>query len=164
MHSQPMPGVTSNCISPLVPSKSPSRSATRIEREKPSFAPLPPVISTLASTSSNSRVLLLASLQQRMPSLASQRIMALEVGRISPWYRLWVGTIACFSWVQRGSSMCVPVSMTHFLYELLMPLSQHDCNPNCELERKDKVMRFKVRRFIRAPEEITCYYADDYCK
>ncbi|KAF8319590.1 uncharacterized protein EI90DRAFT_2903761, partial [Cantharellus anzutake] len=38
----------------------------------------------------------------------------------------------------------------------------HDCNPNCELERKDKVMRFKVRRLIKAPEEITCFYADDY--
>ncbi|KAF9518101.1 hypothetical protein BS47DRAFT_1290088 [Hydnum rufescens UP504] len=38
----------------------------------------------------------------------------------------------------------------------------HDCNANCELERKDKVMRFKTKRAIGAGEEITAHYATDY--
>lgn len=51
-----------------------------------------------------------------------------------------------------------PTSFISPLYE------QHDCNANCELERKDKVMRFKTKRAIAAGEEITAHYADDYCK
>lgn len=46
---------------------------------------------------------------------------------------------------------------------MMTTVVQHDCNPNSELERKDKVMRFKTLRDIAPGEEITAHYAADYC-
>lgn len=38
----------------------------------------------------------------------------------------------------------------------------HDCDPNVKMEKQGRVMRFVVRRRIRAGEELTSYYGNDY--